>query len=50
MVIDQKRNAIAIKILTLTSNAIVIMHYFCEKSSAIVKAIIIKVIKKFSIF
>ena len=32
MVIDQKSNAIAIEILPQKSYAIVIMHYFCEKS------------------
>ena len=38
----KKSNAIAIEILPQKSNAIVIMHYFCEKSNAIVEIIIIK--------
>ena len=49
MVIDQS-NAIAIEILTKKSNAIVIMHYFCEKSNAIVKVIMMKLFKIFSSF
>ena len=39
MVIDQKSNAIAIEIVTKKSNAIVIMHYFYQKSNAIVEVI-----------
>ena len=31
----KKSNAIAIEILPQKSNAIVTMHYFCEKSNAI---------------
>ena len=51
MLIEQKKvNAIAIEILTKKSNAIVIMHYFCEKSNAIVEVIIIRLFKKFSKF
>ena len=41
MVIDQKSNAIAIEILLQKSNAILIMHYFCEKSNVIVEVIAI---------
>ena len=37
----KKSNAIAIEILPQKSNAIVIMHYFCEKSNAIVEVLII---------
>ena len=37
MVIDQKSNAIAIEIVTKKSNAIVIMHYFCDKSNSIIE-------------
>ena len=46
----KKSNAIAIEILTQKSNAIVIMHYFCGKSDAIFKVIIVKLLNKFSIF
>ena len=41
MIIDQKSNAIAIEILLQKSNAILIMHYFCEKSNVIVEVIAI---------
>ena len=37
----KKSNAIAIEILLQKSNAILIMHYFCEKSNAIVEVIAI---------
>ena len=48
----KKSNAIAIEIeiLTQKSNAIVIMHYFCEKSNAIVKVIMMKLFKNLSSF
>ena len=50
VIVLKKSNAIAIEILPQKSYAIVIMHYFCEKSNAIVERIIIKFLKKFKIF
>ena len=35
----KKSNAIAIEIVTKKSNAIVMMHYFCEKSNAIIEVL-----------
>ena len=46
MVIDQKKSnaiAIEIEIVTKKSNAIVIMHYFYEKSNSIIKVLIIAI-------
>ena len=33
----KKSNAVAIEIVTKKRNAIVLMHYFCEKSNAIIE-------------
>ena len=46
----KKAIAIEIEILTQKSNAIVIMHYFCEKSNAIVEVIIVKLLKNSRFF
>ena len=47
VIVIKKSNAIAIEILPQKSYAIVIMHYFCEKSNAIVEIIIKNFLNKF---